>query len=610
VPPTSPCVILVPVSGAIDPSCEESLRELEGHGYPVWRVRGYSAIDAARNQLATDALAQGFEELMWIDADVAFDAGDVDKLRRHDLPLVCGIYPKKSRRQLACAFLPQTRQLVFGVQGGLIEILYGGFGFILTRRSVYETMQRQLNLPVCNRRFQENMVPYFAPLVVGEGEQAWYLGEDYAFCERARCCGFRIMADTSLRLWHVGSYRYGWEDAGRGAQRFSDYTFHINDDTAPDAASPPLQQHPGDRMSSHADAELPMTLSARAPQQLFNRAEKAYAAGRHDEAVPLYHQLLTSQFLPGVQMYRLAMIANREKDFDDAWILHHQALELDPRLAAHITPSGSPHHHLVCRRQYDTEDVDHCPLCQSREQTPLMVVNCLPFNHYHASFDPVRRWVRCQACGHGFANPRPSAAALREAFSEPPPPHLLEWNYGTLTAVSEIVHRLWQHHPGGSLLDVGVGGGALASIAVDYGYQVCGLDLHSGYAERLRRLGVEFLLGDICSFDFDGRQFDIIVMGDVLEHVAQPRRALAQAAALLAPNGLLWLSTPDYEGGWTRMLGDADPMWLEGEHLQYFYQGSLRRLLTEQGLAVIDYRLSQRFKGCMEVLCTRTSPDR
>jgi hypothetical protein len=41
------------------------------------------------------------------------------------------------------------------------------------------------------------------------------------------------MADTSIRLWHVGSYRYGWEDAGRDVERFDDYTFDITD-AAPD----------------------------------------------------------------------------------------------------------------------------------------------------------------------------------------------------------------------------------------------------------------------------------------------------------------------------------------------------------------------------------------
>src|SRR5579884_851761 len=62
--PTSHCVVLVPVGGPIDPDCEDGLRELERRGYAVWRVRGYSAIDAARNQMASDALAQGFDELM------------------------------------------------------------------------------------------------------------------------------------------------------------------------------------------------------------------------------------------------------------------------------------------------------------------------------------------------------------------------------------------------------------------------------------------------------------------------------------------------------------------------------------------------------------------
>ena len=365
-----------------------------------------------------------------------------------------------------------------------------------------------------------------------------------------------------------------------------------------------------ERMIFRPGAGPLMGMSASGPQQLFERAEQAFAAGRNAEAAPLYRQLLAALFLPGVQLYRLGMIANRDKDFDAAWRLHRQALEVDPLLASHIAHPSSPHHHIVCRPRYETEDVGRCPVCDGVQQTPLMVVNCLPFNHYHAAFDPVRRWVCCPACGHGFANPRPSAAALLQAFRDPPPPHLLDWNYEGLILVSEIVHRLWQRHPGGDLLDVGMGGGMLAGLALDYGYRVCGLDLHPNYAERARRLGVEFLVGDIGSHDFAGRQFDVIVLGDVIEHVTEPRRALAQVAAMLKPAGLLWLSTPDHEGVWTRMLADGDSMWLEGEHMQYFCRRSMRRLLVEQGLAVVDYRLSQRFTGCMEVAVERSSPGR
>jgi predicted O-methyltransferase YrrM len=218
---------LVPAGGAIDPGCDDALRELERRGYPVWRVRGYSAVDAARNQMATDALAQGFAELMWIDSDIAFDPDDVARLRAHDLPLVCGLYPKKGPRQFACEFMPGTAAVRFGRGGWSVEVRYCGFGFTLVRRAVFDAILKQFQLPVCNKRFGSPLVPYFAPMVVPDPGGEWSISEDYAFCERARRSGFAVVADTRIRLWHIGSYRYGWEDAGSDKERYADYTFHV-----------------------------------------------------------------------------------------------------------------------------------------------------------------------------------------------------------------------------------------------------------------------------------------------------------------------------------------------------------------------------------------------
>ena len=53
----------------------------------------------------------------------------------------------------------------------------------------------------------------------------WSLGEDYSFSHRARECGFRVLADTTIRLWHIGNSHYGWEEAGSDAKRFD--TFHM-----------------------------------------------------------------------------------------------------------------------------------------------------------------------------------------------------------------------------------------------------------------------------------------------------------------------------------------------------------------------------------------------
>src|SRR5437588_6935831 len=116
----SRCVVLVPVGSYVEPACARGLAQLEARGYEVRRVSGYAAIDQGRSQLATDALADGFEEIMWIDSDIGFTADSVDLLRGHGLPLVCGIYPKKGQRALACHLLPETERVVFGEGGGLL----------------------------------------------------------------------------------------------------------------------------------------------------------------------------------------------------------------------------------------------------------------------------------------------------------------------------------------------------------------------------------------------------------------------------------------------------------------------------------------------------------
>jgi hypothetical protein len=224
---SSKCVVLVPTLGSIEPECERGLARLEARGYTVRRVGGYAAIDQGRSQMATDALADGFDELMWIDSDVEFDPDAVEKLREHSLPIVCGIYPKKGVRALSCHLAPDTKQVIFGTGGGLLDILYAATGFLHTRREVYETMRERLRLPVCNEAFARALVPYFLPLIVTRDGKPWYLGEDFSFCERARQCDYRIVADTTIRLGHIGRYKYSWEDAGADPTRFAHYTFNV-----------------------------------------------------------------------------------------------------------------------------------------------------------------------------------------------------------------------------------------------------------------------------------------------------------------------------------------------------------------------------------------------
>ena len=215
----------MPFQRAIIPECDSSLRQLEKAGYTVNRVEGYSAIDQARCQLASDSYFSGYKETLWIDSDICFQTEDVEKLRAYDEPITCGIYPQKGKRALACHVLPGTEHIEFGTSGGLIEIKYAGAGFLHVRRCVYEAIAAKL--PICNEEFDKPMIPFFMPLHVKTPNGHWYLAEDFAFCHRARECGFRIMADTTIRLWHLGEQNHSWDALEQNPQRTAAYRLNL-----------------------------------------------------------------------------------------------------------------------------------------------------------------------------------------------------------------------------------------------------------------------------------------------------------------------------------------------------------------------------------------------
>ena len=220
------CVVLVPYATHVEPACDQGLRALEARGYEVRRYPSSAAVDRTRCDMASIALRDGFDEIMWIDSDIAFEPDAVDRLRGHDLPLVAAIYPKKGTQDFAMHLEPRTTELVVGEAGGLYDVRYVGAGFLLVQRMVFDDVQRHFGMPVCNARFGTPSVPYFLPMVIeDEGVGYWYLGEDYSFCHRAREAGHKIVVDTTIRLGHVGKYTYGWEDAGQAIPRVTGATF-------------------------------------------------------------------------------------------------------------------------------------------------------------------------------------------------------------------------------------------------------------------------------------------------------------------------------------------------------------------------------------------------
>lgn len=199
------CVVLVPVHSVLEPETESGLRELASRGYPIRFLKGASDIVLARITMATQAMRDGYAETFWIDGDVTFNPDDVDRIRQHGKPFVAGLYPRKGRAEFAAKFKDDTLGATFGTGGGLMAMQYVGFGFTHVRREVYEAM----SLTSTTGGYDGQVVtPYFLPMCGRLG----YLAEDYAFCVRAREAGFEILADTRVKLGHVGRHTWTWDD--------------------------------------------------------------------------------------------------------------------------------------------------------------------------------------------------------------------------------------------------------------------------------------------------------------------------------------------------------------------------------------------------------------
>src|SRR3954469_13956066 len=92
---------------------------------------------------------------------------------------------------------------------------------------------------------------------------------------------------------------------------------------------------------------------------------------------------------------------------------------------------------------------------------------------------------------------------------------------------------------GAVLLDVACGGGLLAPHLAGLGYRHVGVDLSPTAAPIAREHGVVVVRGDALALPFPDEAFDAVVAGEVLEHVGDHERAVAEAIRVLRPSGTL-----------------------------------------------------------------------
>jgi len=229
-----------------------------------------------------------------------------------------------------------------------------------------------------------------------------------------------------------------------------------------------------------------------------------------------------------------------------------------------------------------------CPVCGTERGEP------------HFAKGPLRV-VRCSRCGMIFANPVEAqfvGGAFYDRLAAPYylSPDKLESDFAPVRFAREL--RLFRRFcRSGSVLDVGCSTGAfLHQLANRFpeNYTTLGADIAGPALDCAESRGVPVLRKPLLEHDFAGQQFDAVTFWAVLEHLAEPRKFLAKAAALLKPGGHCFVLVPNMRSLAVRCLG-ARYRYIMDEHLNYFTAGTLRRLVAQERAFAIAALKSTHF---------------
>jgi SAM-dependent methyltransferase len=99
--------------------------------------------------------------------------------------------------------------------------------------------------------------------------------------------------------------------------------------------------------------------------------------------------------------------------------------------------------------------------------------------------------------------------------------------------------------PGRKVLNAGAGQGSFSRLLEQSGFDVVSTDVSPAACDVLsRRVGGPVVRADVTALPFADDSFDAVVLGEVIEHVADDVSALEEARRVLRPRGVAVLSVP------------------------------------------------------------------
>jgi hypothetical protein len=164
--------------------------------------RNESLVTRARNEMTCWFKKTKFERQMWIDADIEFEPEDVAKLWNMDADIAVAAYSMKRPDKPLSAWKDGKLVKLEECPQEPFEVDYAGTGFMMIKREVIEKLSE-------TAESYEGPDGRVSALYMTPVHDDGFESEDYHFCRKAREAGFKVMMDPSIRLGHIGQYRYG-----------------------------------------------------------------------------------------------------------------------------------------------------------------------------------------------------------------------------------------------------------------------------------------------------------------------------------------------------------------------------------------------------------------
>lgn len=166
-------------------------------------------------------------------------------------------------------------------------------------------------------------------------------------------------------------------------------------------------------------------------------------------------------------------------------------------------------------------------------------------------------------------------ATVYEQFAKLEENHF--WFQGRRNIFFDLLDRAVGDRRDLDILEIGCGAGGMLGPLSRYG-EVTGMDIAHDYMQYCQSRGYRRVVtGSGYELPFADASFDLVALFDVIEHIPDDRRVLAEARRVLRPGGHVFLSVPAY--GFLYSQNDR-----VAHHLRRYTAKGLRAVIDSAGL--------------------------